>query len=131
MCTAEMIFPLEDAALIGERLIAGQKLQTALAEIIAGHHGRVIDDERRKMEDAEHFHNPLDAADYVDHVVADVAKAAKGTPWEQHFADPEVQAAIHEVVAQHVRSVQHAERLWHAAHNESEPSKQYFAKYHG
>jgi hypothetical protein len=129
--SAEMIFPLEDTVMVGERLIAAQKLQTKFAEVLSPHHEVVISDEKTNMQDSQHFTTPIDASHHVDHAVDEIVAASVGSPWEDHFAKPEVQAAIHDVVQNHMESAQHVERLWHAAHNQSEEGDQYMARFHG
>jgi hypothetical protein len=129
--TAETIFPLEDTVMVGERLIAAQKLQTKLAEVMSPHHEVVMTDEKTSLQDdPSHYNYTVDASHHVDDAVHEIVAASEGSPWEDHFAKPEVQAAIHEVVLNHMQSAQHVERLWHAAHNQSEEGDAYRARFH-
>lgn len=132
MTSAEMIFPLDDSHLVGEGLIAAQKFQTSLAELLSGHHKAVIDEEQSSLHaNAEHFATPRDGSHFLDHALSDIVEAAAGTPWEKHFAHLEVQEAVRGVLQNHVDTMQHVERLWHAAHNKSEHGDAYTAAFNG
>lgn len=128
MTTAEMIFPLDNPDLVGERLIAAQKFQTQIAEILSPHHALAMEHEGTRLQaDPEHFQQPLDANAYLDNIIGDIQNAAKGTPWAAHFLSTEVISIVREIVENHIHTVQHTERLWHAAHNPSEHGDSYRA----
>jgi hypothetical protein len=121
IATANMIFPY-DPATVGEHLIAAQKLQIAIAEALIEPHATVQDQERNHLSgdalaryEAEH-----DVDDHTDDAVERVLVVADGTPWADHFAKPEVKAAIREVVGSHFATAQHIERAHHAQHNPSD-----------
>jgi hypothetical protein len=131
MVSAEMIFPLDNTALVGERLIAAQKFQTQIAEILSPHHESVMEDEKAKLDDnTEHFETLHNAEEYFDDVIHDIQSAAEATPWAEHFTHPEVIAVIKEIILNHMHTVQHTERLWHATHSPSEHGDRY-RKAHG
>lgn len=130
MTTAETIFPLDDTTLIGERLIMAQKFQIQLAEVLANHHGSVMEDEKENLHDVEHYAKPLDAKEYLDHVMEEVLAASENTPWKAHFANPELQQVVREAIENHFMTAQHIERLWHAQQNDSHQGKHYLAVSH-
>lgn len=121
MATAGMIFPY-DPATVGEHLIAAQKLQTEIAEVLMPHHTVVQTHEKNQLSiDAQaRYEADHDVGHRADLALTDVVAAAAGTPWAAHFAKPEVHAAIHEVVASHFATAQHIERQHHAMHSPSE-----------
>jgi hypothetical protein len=124
--TAEMIFPLEDTAMVGERLIAAQKFQTQLAEILSPHHENNMTEDKDKVEaDSGHFYNPHEVEHHVDAAMEEIKAAAENSPWKDHFNKPEVQDAIRGIIDNHMHSAAHATRLWHAAHNRSEAGDHY------
>jgi hypothetical protein len=89
--------------------------------------------ERTKLaEDVEYIMSPHDADAYVDNIVRDILAIAKGTPWQLHFAQENVQRAMREVIGGHIKSSQHIERLWHADKNpDCGISQSYKAIYQG
>ena len=118
MITAEEIFDTNNSALTGDRLISAQKFQLSLAEALSVHHEKVqIDEQVKLQQDVNDIHAPFTANDYLDDVINDVITVSKGTQWEAHFAKPEVQDAVKQVVGNHFTSSQHIERLWHSDRN--------------
>lgn len=132
IATAEIIVDI-DSGIAGNRLIQAQKLQTAIAEALVPHHTTVQVDERSKLAtDVSHIHTPHSAKEYIDQVMKDIVGAAKGTPWENHFVNPQVQETIAEIAANHFMTAQHIERLWHADRNPScADSQQYKTRFNG
>jgi hypothetical protein len=127
MTTAEMIFDI-GSAVVGNRLIQAQKFQLVIAEILVPHHGKVQNNERSKLnEDVENILTPFNSEKYLDGIMKDIINAAKGTPWQEHFAQPEVQAAARAVIASHIVTAQHVERLWHADHHPDLPASQSYS----
>lgn len=117
IATAEQIVQI-DPQIVGDRLLAAEKLKLTIAEALAPHHAKVQADERNKLnEDASHILSPHDATDYIDQVLKDVVLAAKGTPWQSHYTQADVQAAVRDVLVSHLQTSQHVERLWHADNN--------------
>jgi hypothetical protein len=121
MATAGMIFPY-DPATVGEHLIAAQKLQLAIAEALVPHHEDVQTAERDQLEaDAAACYEAGQSIDHhLDPAIEKVMAAAEGTPWEEHFAKPEVQDAVRQVLGSHFATAQHIERAHHAETNPSE-----------
>ena len=130
MTTAEQIFDI-GSGVGGDRLIQAQKMQLAIAEALMPHYTKAQESERAKLnEDAQNILAPHDVDDTVEAVLKDVIKAATGTPWQGHFANPEVQRAAREVLTINFRSSQHVERLWHADNNpDCETSQSYKAMF--
>ena len=120
MATAERIFDITKVA--GERVIAARKLQMALAESIISHHDGAQTRERAHLEQAEtaearknreYTEERDEALAEAVLVIADVQKAAVGTPWEDHWKDSEVVAAATTIIASDLMSIKHIERSWH------------------
>ncbi len=130
VATAEEIFDTS-SMVAGDRTILAQKFQLAIAEALAPHHTKLQDNEKTRLkDDVSYIHSMHDASEYLDDVVKDITKAAKGTPWEAHFAKPDVQDAIKNVVYTHMASSMHVERLCHADKNPAcAVSKSYKVKY--
>lgn len=117
MTTAEQVFDI-GSSVAGDRLIQAQKLQLAIAEALMPHYIKAQADERSTLaKDAKNVLSPHDLDAYLDKAMKDVVSAAKGTMWESHFANPDVQTAAREVVGNNFITVMHVERLWHADHN--------------
>jgi len=117
IATAEQIVQA-DPSLVGDRLLAAEKLKISIAEVLSPHHARVQTDERSKLsKSADYILSPHDAHDYIDEIIKDIVAAAKSTPWSAHFSKPEVQTAVRDVVLSHLQSSQHVERLWYADNN--------------
>lgn len=121
MATANMVFPY-DPVTVGEHLIAAQKLQIQIAEALMPHHEAVQTTERDHLEGdaAARYEAPHDVDATVDEAVGAVAAAARASPWAEHFAKSEVQAAMRDVIGSHLATAQHIERQHHAMHNPSE-----------
>jgi hypothetical protein len=118
MTSAEEIFPMQDAALTGEHLIAAQRFQLDLAELLEDHHGNVQTGEKDSLTSHDdHCDSALDVEHHVKAALAAVVEKSKGTAWEAHFAKPDVQAAVSKVLDSHFKSSAHIERLWHADKN--------------
>ena len=115
VATAEHICPIDDKV-DGDRLLAAKKLQTAIAEALMPHHDKVQATERGHLhaKGDDHFDNPLDPTQHLDEAMAAIIGAAKGTPWEAHFSQADVQAAIRHEVGTHFASAMDIERQIHA-----------------
>lgn len=117
MTTAEQVFDI-GSSVAGDRLIQAQKLQLAIAEALMPHYSQAQDDETSRLaEDAKNVLSSHSVDAYLDAAMKDVVGAAKGTMWESHFADPDVQAAAREVIGSNFTTAMHVERLWHADRN--------------
>lgn len=132
VATSEQIMPLA-SELAGDRLLQAKKLQIAIADALVPHHHRCQHEERGNLTskgDAR-FDEPHNADHLIEGILADIEKAAAGTPWEDHFKSPHVQAAIGDEVHHHLATIQHIERLWHADRNPSSKAGQdYKARFH-
>lgn len=114
--TAEHICPI-DGAMEGDRLLEARQLQVKIAQALIPHHTAVQDHERGclKADGDDHFNTPLGPQpDHLDAAVDAIVAASVGSPWESHFAKPEVQAAVRQEVGRHFTTVQDVERQWHA-----------------
>lgn len=132
MTSAEELFPMQDAALTGDHLIAAQRFQLDLAELLQDHHGNVQGGEKASLENNE---DHCDCAIEIDHHVTDalaaVVEKSKGTVWEAHFAKPEVQQAVVKVLNNHFQTSAHIERLWHAdTHGDNGIAQKYKKSFH-
>lgn len=117
MMTAEQIFDI-GSTVAGDRLIQAQKFQLSIAELLMPHHEKVQGDERGKLAaDAEHINSGHDVEKYLDQITKEIVALAKGSPWQAHFAKPEVQTATRQVIGNHLATSQHVERLWYADKN--------------
>lgn len=132
--TAEHIAPI-GPDVTGHRRLAALALQANIATAIEQHHQSVMDVERSKLAaDPNHIVAPVDPGAHLDAAVAAVQEAAKGTEWEDHFADPDDGrtkdgkvtnsrlALIRQEIGTHFATVQHIEKSWHADKNPSHPA---------
>jgi hypothetical protein len=124
--TAERIFDI-DSIVAGERRIQAQKFQQSLAALLQPHYQKVQTTERSRLdEDARNMLAPYDVQGYLDGIMKDIITLTKGTPWQDHFARPEVLAMTREVIGGDIATEQHVERMWHAdQHPERAESKTY------
>lgn len=98
---------------------AARKLRVDLFEIFNAHHDKVQKHERgecgkcKKLVDAAMRviapHDPEHHMGVMDQVNA----AFAATPFAAHFAKPEVQSLVTQIVGQHTVDVMHLERRWH------------------
>ena len=132
IATAEMIVQI-DPGMVGDRLLAAEKLKLTIAEALSPHHAKVQADERSKLDaNSAYIMEPHEVEEYLDGVVKDVVNATKGSPWGAHYTDPTVQLAMRDILASHLRTSQHVERLWfadnHPEHEAVQSYKQIFPK---
>ncbi len=119
--TAQHIAPV-DPNTTGTRHTAALKLQIAIAEALLPHHANVQAVERGKLQTINsHLATALNPEPHLNDAVLAIQEAAKGTPWEDHFKDPDVVAMIRQEVGCHFASVQHIERSWHVDRNPAHP----------
>jgi hypothetical protein len=130
MTSAEQIFDI-GSNVAGDRLIQAQKMQLSIAEAIMPHYAKAQDAERAKLaENPAHLHAVHDVDDAVESVMKEVLAVSVGTPWQGHFANPEVQTAARQVLTNNFRSSLHVERLWHAdTHPDCEVSQSFKAMF--
>src|ERR1019366_6519972 len=89
--TASHIVTVADS-LSGERRGAAIKLQSAVYDMLLGHHTTVQNGERAKIKEfgvarLQHDMTPDDHVN-IDDVVAEIIAATVGTPWEEQFKYP-------------------------------------------
>lgn len=114
--TAEILIPARNMA--GNNYIEALKLQTAVMQALLPHHTNVQETEReRLMASNDHILSDLSPEEFTGQAVTDIVAAAKGTPWEENFNDPDLQALIRQEVGTHFATAQHIERSWHADNN--------------
>lgn len=98
---------------------AKRSLRNDLFEIFNAHHDGV---QRIEREECAKCKKPADAAaraiaplDHTPHMsIMDLANTAFAkTPFADHFAKPEVQELVKQIVGQHTVNVMHIERRWH------------------
>lgn len=100
--------------------IEGRKLELKLIDILEGHHGDVQKHERGQIEEhgVARLCHDLDCECHdLDAKVAEIAAAAQGTIFEEHFSKPEVQQYVRGVLKQHFLTSMDIERSWHADAN--------------
>lgn len=95
---------------------AKRDLQPVLFVIFNAHHSRVQAAERGAVPKslkvaADNVAAPLEPA--TDYVMEKMFAALAATPFAAHFAKPEVQAVLTQIVGQHTADVMHIERRYH------------------
>jgi hypothetical protein len=121
----------------GERLIAAQKLQLAVTEILEKHHADAQGDVQGSLASGNHYDpdvHPVffkhDPGPRLDQAVTDIQTAAAGTPWEAHFQHAETVEKLRHAVGQSLVDLAHVERLWHADENAGDASAQAYKAFH-
>lgn len=90
------------------------RFELELADALEPHHQMFQDTERKALSASnEHLGTPWVQHSEIDEQCAAVAKLASKTPFAAHFATPEVQAVVRDILQNHIASVQHIERKWH------------------
>lgn len=104
---------------VGVRL-AKRELRNALFAILISHHTGVQEIERatnvtvKTAADAgKRVIEAHDPKPHLDTVLPQVNAAFAATPFAAHFAKPEVQAVVAQIIGQHTVDVMHIERRWH------------------
>lgn len=100
--------------------LAKRELRNALFAVLIVHHSDVQRLERvdntavKKAADAaERVIAPLDPTRYMVNAMDAVNATFAATPFAAHFAKPEVQAVVAQIIGQHTVDVMHIERRWH------------------
>lgn len=130
--TAEHIFQV-GSAVAGDRLIAAKKFQIQIAEILMPHHDAVQTDAKASLaaNAQAHMTKAYDPLAKAEQATAEIVAAAKGTPWEDHFAKPEVQQVMVQEIGNHFATAEHIERSWHADRNpNTDAAKAFRAAHH-
>lgn len=109
--TASMIIDA-DGNVPAERRIPALRLQAAIAEALISHHAAVQEHEQTNLDGG---HSSVPVEDYLGEAIADIQKAAAGTPWEADFADPAMVDRIGSILGDHFATAQHIQGLAHAA----------------
>jgi hypothetical protein len=127
VATAQQIIDI-GANATGTQAMDARKLENKIIDILEVHHKCVQDDERDELKSKSHARLCedilYDVTDYVDDPVSEIVAASVGTPFEHHFAQPQIQAYLREVIALHFRTSKHIERSWHAdKHPHTEEAK--------
>lgn len=114
LVTAQHIMPV-DPDTVGDRMLAAQRLQLAVADKLVIHHTNVQNEEREHLQTAgdARLEEPLDAETHVSAAYADIVEAAKGSFWEAHVQKPEVADLMKAVLHNHFTTSQDIERSWH------------------
>lgn len=117
--TASHIMPVTDE-MAGTHLIAAHKLQFQISEILVPYHQGVFDHEVNELKSrggARLFEPIHTNQDFVDEVLDKIVQAAKGTPWEKNFSNPEMQDNVRQTLNSHFNTVRHIHRSLHADRN--------------
>lgn len=117
---AEQLFQIDRGAITDpERLMMAEDLLLAIKKALIPHHRRVQATERGtlKSRGTDHLDAPIDPLADAKLAFADIRKAAKGTPWEDHFDDPAVEHEVIQTIGNHMATDQHIERQWHCHRN--------------
>lgn len=117
--TSEMIF-IPSPTMVGDRSLTALRLQMAIAELLVPHFAGAQSrekaqlaanaDEAKAQDNDSHI---AEATSEAEQAIAEVQSAAKGTPWEEHWNNPEVVKAASLVVASNFMTVKDIERQWH------------------
>lgn len=113
--TASRLIEVDVNDQAGDRFIAAQDLQTVIMKALVKHHVDAQDTEQSALNAnaAAQLQTAIDVQGHVDAAFADVIAAAKGTPWEAEFADPQAQDAIKDLLRKDFEHSKHLKREWH------------------
>ena len=112
IATANQIVPT-DGVTDGKRIIAALKLRAAVAETLMDSHQTLQDGEKSALNadtSGAHLSTVFDASDYGPDALTAIVALSVGSLWEDHFADPAVQAEITNVLTNHFNTHAHVER---------------------
>lgn len=119
-CAGE-IMHIDPSKMDGPRLLAAQKLEVLVIEALVAHHAAARDMTKESLvaDSAAHFARSdlLDPGELLEQALSDVQSAARGTPWEAHFHDPDKVSAMRQVIGQFLVDMMHLERLYHRDRN--------------
>jgi hypothetical protein len=101
--------------------LAAMRLELTLIDVLTTAHESVQSAEKSKLSTTgdAHLATDIDPSAAVDTALASVVAAAKGTPFEAHWADPQVQAQLRQVLGSHFGSSIHIERKHHSSRKAS------------
>lgn len=118
LVTAKTIFDLSATSLKGEDILKAEKLRLMIADALMPHHSNTQTKEKHRLTtNAKNILEDFDVSEHIDEAMSDILSAAKGTPWEEHFNNEDVQKAVINVLGSHFTTAQHIERLWHSDKN--------------
>ena len=102
-----------DAA--GEQAIEGRRLELKLLDILEGHYAIVQSEEKEGLSKwgEDRYATPIDVKDRVDAAWNDILQASKGSLFEKHFMQENVQDHVREVLRKDAVSIMEIERSWH------------------
>lgn len=115
------------------KLAEARMFREKLVEILSGHHQLVQEQERGQIDEQGHARliHDLDVSECVDAPAAEIVETARGLSFESHFAKPETQAYLRQVLGSHFATSMHIERSWHAdRHPDTDEARAFRAKYH-
>lgn len=92
----------------------------------------VQDEERTALdkEGCKRLGKKLTPHSHADEALAKFHDAIEFTPFAAHFKQPEAEAIIRQIIAQHLANAQHIERSWHADRNPDAPEARAFRARH-
>lgn len=116
MLSAEVIFPL-DGVEGAERVFLARQTQLSIAQAFLKPYADIQDAEWDGLvsDPKTGLEAPLDPVAEAEAALVGVLQVVAGTPWEAHFARPEVQAAVLSEVASHIATIKQIERDWAVA----------------
>lgn len=124
LTTTDGPHPPETWAALSARMLTGphdngsliaRALQVEIERHLVLHFRAVQDTERAALlRDPPHVARRVDFSEDIDAALATVLNLAEPTPYQAHFAQPEVQEAVRQVLGRHMSNILHIERLWHA-----------------
>ena len=133
MVTARQLFDFDPNTLDSAKLAPAQKLLAAIQEALIPHHAKVQSTEREilKEKGSAHLDTPHDPLAAAQAALADIQAAAKGTPWESEFQNPEIVSGMTQVIGNWFATSQHIERQYHCHRNPTDPvAKAWLAAVH-
>lgn len=112
--TAAVLVPLAD--LSGDKVLAAQRLQLDVADVLVKHYGDHQDGERKALDDlgADHLSTDHDSSECADAALAEILPLCGKSPWADHFAEPVVQAEMRSTLMAHLATAAKEERMHHA-----------------
>lgn len=113
--TATRLIEVDVSQGIDDRFFAAQELQLAITRVLIKHHTEVQEVEQSALNaDADgHLQKEIEVQSHVDAAFAEIIEAAKGTPWEAQFAEPEKQAQIRILLTKDFHHSKALKRNWH------------------
>jgi hypothetical protein len=117
--TASHIIQIASSA-AGVQAFEGRKLELKVIDILEGNHQAVMDHEQVKLKEhgvARHAQE-YDPEEFVDTALDAIVAAAKGTRFEEHFANHETVEHISRVLHEHFAASMDIERQWHPTFKE-------------